>query len=272
MHATGTPEWVSEISSAPAAPAPGDAWALSWDGVHEGVVVIAQVHDDFILGIPVTTDTATSTEVTVELGTTNVALWPQAETGLGSFLLHRRLGNVLDDAQVREVRLWAAERANLSTLISGSGSANANSLTELLDEYRRRCFIEWPSETELIVDVDATGMNARQFRDATGFDTPRVLELWGGDLLDEAELHSLGDNAHAWTMPAHDLITRELATPELKPLIVELCEAAGVSERQARNTARSAYALAARTASVSERASTRAADTLRVLIQDAHAS
>ncbi|MFJ2543055.1 hypothetical protein [Microbacterium sp. NPDC087589] len=272
MHATGTPDWVTGISSAPAAPAPGDAWTLSWDGIHEGVVVIAQVHDDFILGIPVTAGRAGATEVGVTLGQASVVLWPQAETGLGRFLLHEKLANVLDDEQLQEIRRWAADRGVLTTLAAGSGPADADALTQLLDDYRRRCFIEWPSETELTVDVEATGMSARQFRAVTGFDTPRVLELWGGDLLSNDEIAALGENAEKWTSATHDAVTREFASPEVKSLVVELCDAAGISEREARNNARRAYALAARTDSVSERASSRAADTLRLLIQDAHAS
>lgn len=269
MHATGTPNWITELTAEPATPVPGDAWALSWDGAHEGVVVIAQVHDDFVLGIPLTHGEASSTEIPAVLGEVAVTLWPQAETGLGTFLLHRRLGRVLGDAQLREMRRWAAGRGELETLVPGSGAANEDDLMRLLQDYQRRCFIEWPSEAEVTIDVNATGMTPRQFRDATGLDTERVVDLWDGHLL-TAEERELVDAT--WTTHASTIPTRELSSPDVKLLVVELCEATGTSEREARNAARSAYALAARTDSVSERASTRAADTLRLLIQDAHAS
>lgn len=272
MHATGTPEWVTGIEGELGVPTPGDAWTLSWDGVHEGVVVIAQVHTDFILGIPLTDGRASATEVEVSLGEERVVLWPQAETGLGDFLLHTRLGRAVDDDELKELRLWAADRGDLTLLQPGAGDVDEDKLRDILVDYQRRCFIEWPSESEVIIDVDATGMTAREFRSATGFDTPRVLEMWGGDLLTSDEIVALGDNAEGWTTTARDVLTREFSTPEVKSLIVELCNAAEISERAARNHARSAYALAARTDSVSDRTSTRAEDTIRLLIQEAHAS
>lgn len=268
MHATGTPTWVTGIDDAPAAPTPGDAWTLSWDGTHEGIVVIAQVRDDFILGIPVTDGTASATEVTANLNGAPVVLWPQAETGLGTFLLHQRLGTVLAPDQLRELRLWAADRGELHTLDAGDGPVAADTLQQLLRDYQRRCFIEWPSEAEATIDVAATGLTARQFHEATGIATERVLDLWGGQRLTEDELAALGDLAEKWTTHAADAPTRELASPEVKRLVLELCSVAGVTEREARNRARSAYALAARTDSVSERAASRAADTLMLLIQE----
>lgn len=272
MHANGTPAWITGIDDAPAAPAVGDAWALSWDGEHEGVIVIAQVHDDFVLGIPVTLGDASETEIPALLGDSTVALWPQAETGLGNFLLHRRLGTIFSTEEVREMRRWAADRGDLATVSSGSGAVNIEELKQLLLDYQRRCFIEWPSEAEVTLDVEATGLNARQFREATGFPTERVLDLWDGQILTAEERAALGENAESWTTYAPDAPTREFASPDVKALVMELCLEAGISEREARNTARSSYALAARTDSVSERASTRAADTLRLLIQDARAS
>lgn len=272
MHATGTPDWAIGLNDAPAAPTPGDVWSLSWDGVHEGVVVIAQVHPDFVLGIPVTAGEASATEVVSSINETNIVLWPQAETGLGTFLLHHRIGPVLDASQVREVRRWAAEEGELTTVSAGSGAVDMDTLADLLKDFRRRCFIEWPSDSEVTIDVPATGLNARQFHEVTGLAADRVLDLWGGHTLTEDEVAVLGDRADTWTTYVADGPTRELASPDVKVLVLELCDAAGLSERDARNSARNAYALAARTNSVSECSASRAADTLRLLIRDAHAS
>lgn len=252
--------------------APGDVWSLAWDGRHEGTVIISRVFDDHIMGIPLTEDDPRESELAVTVGSTVVAAWVRAETGLGGFLLHRRLGRALTADQISEARRWAAGRGELTTLLAGSGERGAESLLEVLDAFRRRCFIEWPSQQEATLDVEATGMSPRQFHEATGIDVGRVVELWDGHFLTEQEREALGDRLDEWTTVAADTPSKELSSPEVKDLVMELCSAARVSERVARNTARSAYALAARTDTVSARKASRAADTLHILIEEARAS
>jgi hypothetical protein len=245
---------------------------LSWDGVHEGVVVVTVVRNDYVLGVPVTDTLAGRSAINTTFAGSRLSLWPQLETGLGRFLLHRRLGSALTVKQVRELRLWALGRGELATLVQGEADDDVNALRDLVGEYQRRCFIEWPSATEATIDVDAIGMTPREFQEHTGLEAGRVVELWDGQYLTQQDREALGENADAWSACVIDNPTRELASPELKDLVLELSTAKMVSEREARNAARSAYALAARTDTVTSRTPTRAADTLRMLIDDAYAS
>lgn len=269
-----TPEWVAHALDEGTADAPqvGELWTLGWDGRHEGVVVIAGVYPHHVLGFPITNDTASEREVELELGRHPVTLWPQAETGLGTFLLHAKIGAVLTPDQVMEIRRWEAGRGVLSTLTTGSAPSVATRLEELLPHFQRLCFIDWPSEAEAALDIAAVGMTPRDFATATGFATARVLALWGGMPVTDEERAQLGEHADAWLTFASDAATSALSEPALKDLFSELAALTGGDERHARNAARAGYALAARTDSAVARDTTRAVDTVKALIEEARAS
>lgn len=273
MNATGTPAWVAALEGVASAPiVPGDLWTLSWDGQYEGAVIVSRVADNHVLGIPVTNDEPSERDIAITVGDTSLSAWPHAETGLGDFLLHKRLGAALSPEEVTQARRWAVGRGELTTLRTGSGARDAVTFAEVLEAFRRRCFIEWPSQEEAVLDVAATGMNPREFHEATGIETGRIVELWEGHFLDADDRAALGERLGAWTRVAVDAPSRELSSPQVKELVMELCSASELSERAARNAARSAYALAARTETVSARVASRAADILRLLIEDARAS
>ncbi|MFJ4036905.1 hypothetical protein ACIPVB_02375 [Microbacterium sp. NPDC090007] len=267
-----TPEWAAGFDDPASTPASGDVWELSWNGLHEGIVVVAVVRDDYVLGMPVTAGPAGPANVVVPLAGSSITVWPRLETGLGRFLLHRRLGTVLSDDRIRELRLWAHGRGDLATFAPGDGEEDSSTVDHLVRDFQRRCFIEWPSAEESTLDIAATEMTPRQFQEHTGWEPGRILELWSGLILTPEERQALGENADAWTTEVVDLPTRELTSPEVKGLVLELCATRGISEREARNAARDAYALAARTDSVTARRASRAADAIRTLIADSSAS
>lgn len=120
-------------------PEVGDAWALY--GEPESTIVLAEVFDGFVLGIPLTTGTASATEIRSALRGKPVTLWPQVETGLNRGQLRRWLGAVLTADEVREARRWAADRGDLAALTAGDGDVDRAELEALCDEYQRRCFI-----------------------------------------------------------------------------------------------------------------------------------
>lgn len=199
-------------------------------------------------------------------------MWPQAETGLGLFLLHRKLGAPLTPDQVAEARRWYYRGEDLTTLSPGTGETNSDMLESIVGDFGRLCFLEWPSVEEASLDVSALGLTAREFHEAARIEVGRVVELWDGLPLtaDERQLVE-GLNAAALTWQPSGA-TLELSAPAVKDLVLELAEVSGLSERDARNRARNAYALAARTDSVVQRQRSRAEDTLRTLIEECRAS
>lgn len=266
------PAWAASSSPPVVGPAVGDLWTLVWEGRHVGVVLITRVLADHIVGMPVTDSPPTATELPVHWSGTTLAVWPQAETGLGLFLLHRKLGSPFTPEQVLEARRWNYRGEALQTLSPGTGDTNADNLESIVGDFGRLCFIEWPSPDEASLDVSALGLTAREFHEATGLDVGRIVELWDGLPLtgDERRMvRDINDEALTWSASGPAL---ELSAPVVKDLVLELSDASGLSERDARNSARNAYALAARTDSVFERQRSRAEDTLRALIEECRAS
>lgn len=271
---TDMPDWVARTLDAATAAPPevGELWTLAWDGRYEGAVLITDVFADHLLALPVTDDEASAREVAVRMADTELAVWPQAETGLGTFLLHARLANLLSREQTLEVRRWEAQRGNLSSLSAGTAQHDANKLHEIFTKFQRLCFIEWPSEAEAVLDVDAVAMSAREFAALTGLTTPRVLALWSGMPASEEERALFADRADGWLTVSADAATRALSKPAVKDLFMELLAVGGGDERSSRNAARNQYALAARTDSAVIRNTTRAVDTVKSMIADARAS
>lgn len=272
-HAKGTPPWANAMVATDveaSAPVVGELWTLSWNMRFEGVVLIAAVFDDYVLGMPVTNDAASQAEVVIAEG---LAVWPQAETGLGTFLLHRPLDTALTAEQVGELRRWNAGLGELTSLRAGDGSHDEATFDGLLAAMQDRCFIQWPSDAEAILDRAAVGMTNRQFIEATGLPVPRALELWGGAPLEPSDVDALGDRAEEWTVVTHDAVTNELSSPALKDLVTMLATVASLDERAARNRARrSHYTLAARSTSAVARSATQVRDTLLTLIDEARAT
>lgn len=274
IQLTDTPDWVSIALGAATTGAPevGDLWTLAWDGRYEGAVVITGVFADHVLALPVTDDEASGREIALPVADTELALWPQGETGLGTFLLHARLASALSMEQTLEVRRWEAQLGDLSSVSVGTASINSSKLDALLTHFQRLCFIEWPSEAEAVLDLEGVAMNAREFAALTGLTTPRVLALWSGMPVTEEERELFGERAGEWLTVTADATTLALSEPAAKDLFVQLTALTGGDERSARNAARNEYALAARTDSAVVRNTTRAVDTVKAMIAEARAS
>lgn len=271
---SATPEWVSRAltdGGTVDAPQTGELWTLAWDGQFLGTGVIAGAYLDHVLVLPVTSSVASATEIAVHHGGVTLALWPQGETGIGNFLLHARLGNMLTDEQVLEVRRWEARRGQLETLQTGSAARTREQLAEVLDHFRELCFIEWPSMAEAVLDVEAVGLEPMDFARETGLSTPTVLALWDGVPPTAGVREVIEARDERWLTIRPDDAIVSLSSPAVKDLFVELTSLMGGDERAARNAARREYSLAARTSSAIARDTTRAADTLRQLIEEKRA-
>lgn len=272
---SGTPDWVAQAlltSTSADAPRAGELWSLAWDGEFQGTAVIAVVQPDHVLALPVTDDAASGTEIVLHHDGVNLSLWPQGETGLGIFLLHARLGALLTDAQVLELRRWEAQRGELHTLSTGTGTRTREQLSTLLEHYRELCFIEWPSDAEATLNLDAVAMEPLEFATQTGLPAARVLAIWGGLPPTADERATIAAQDESWLSVSPDSATLSLSAPEVKDLFVELTSLMGGDERAARNAARRDFALAARTESAVARNATRAADTVRTLVEEARAA
>lgn len=103
----------AEGSSLP--PRVGDAWVVSTDGHDQGLVLVAATRAMHVLAWPVTNPSpdAAAPAFTVEVPELGpMVAWPDAEFGLSMAALDRRLGQVLDDRAMREVR-WAVAEDDL---------------------------------------------------------------------------------------------------------------------------------------------------------------
>jgi hypothetical protein len=126
--------WISASSSLPQK---GELWTLSWNSEFEGMVVIAAVYKDHILGLPVTAGHASREEALIEASAfgTELAVWPEAETGLGMVLLDRNLGRAFDDDAVLDLRKWGRSLAKSETILVGSGDRDDVAFISLLNDF-----------------------------------------------------------------------------------------------------------------------------------------
>jgi hypothetical protein len=272
---SGTPTWVSRAlatSHAVDAPRVGELWTLAWDGRFSGTAVIAGAYSDHVLALPVTASAASATEIALHHDDAALALWPQGETGIGNFLLHARIGVMLTDNQVLEVRRWEARLGQLETLQTGSAARTRQQLADVLNHFRELCFIEWPSIAEAVLDIEAVDLEPVDFARETGLSTPTVLALWDGVPPTAGVREVIEARNDGWLTIRSDEAIASLSSPAVKDLFIELTALMGGDERAARNAARREYSLAARTSSVIARDTTRAADTVRQLIEETRAS
>lgn len=83
---------------------PGELWVLSWDGHTVGQAVISAVKADFVLVWPVSlpNEPAFAPGITIPRSPLGVSVtaWPTRETGIGLYLLDRKLGQLLNRDRV----------------------------------------------------------------------------------------------------------------------------------------------------------------------------
>lgn len=246
-------------------PGPGEIWLLSWNGVAEALVVVTSVYDGFFRGMPVTlgAEEASSTEAILPEHLLGVpgTVWFHAETGLGDFLLHRRVCRGIDTGLIQAWRasayLDAAPAFATGAADRKTGSAERERVLRL---FQRLCYLEWPTVRAGEADLDAEslralGIDVGRFADLASLDTEAALEIWTGERPVPAEVFekvasALDVEPSTLLRVGRDASVSYLRSPQLKDLIAELSRRTGRDERTVRNEARSSYALAARSQTV----------------------
>jgi Predicted transcriptional regulators len=246
-----------------AAPAAGDIWLLTWNRQAQGVVLITKVEDDYVLGMPITFGTEHASELEAILPETVLGspatLWFNAETGLGLFLLHRR---VLPAAVGTELLTEYRRAGHLGvtpqfTIGARPYNEAADLRDELLSQYQSLCFLDWPEPVLGEANLDAAvieelGLNGEEFAKRSGVEPQLAFEMWTGERL--ANLEVAANLAEILAVPveelftvSHDRAVHLLGSPAFKERITLVGAETGEDERTVRNRVRSSYALAART-------------------------
>lgn len=282
LNTDSAPDWLAPArrerwNATPGLPLVGEVWTVTWNSWTPLLVMIMKAYGNYVLVAPVDDSDASATEVRLpasELGV-ELTIWPQLETGMGLFMLHRNLGSAASTDEVLRTRRWAAGLADEPGLRPGSGPLDADRLAVLAELTADLCQIEWPNE--VVLNVEECGLEPSEFQLLTGFDVSRVLRIWDGAPLRLEELsrilEALGrSDSEVLFIPPDPELTSQLSSPALKHLIVQIATARGLDEDKARNLAKDSYALAARTDSAARRQATRLVDTLMNLIRDNDAS
>lgn len=257
--------WVTPTS---AQPSTGEIWLLSWNGRPEALALITSVYPDFIRAMPITLgeEGAGQTEAILAdqaLGSP-ATIWFHAETGLGHFLLHRRITAALTTKEIRAMRETAYTEAAPTFRVGTTDTEAAERERErTLTQFQRLCYIEWPTslagEAQLDTSIlEGAGLDIAGFADLVQLGTAAAFELWTGErpvpspisaALEEL-LHLRSDE---FLRVSNDAAVTQLRSTGLKDLIATVSLVTQTDERDVRNQARSSYALAARTDTVTGR-------------------
>lgn len=252
------------VDGAPARPAAGDLWLLSWDGHGLGLGVIASRHDGFILVWPVSMpdDPVAPPAVQVDDTPLDVRLfpWPSRETGVGDALLHRRLGQLLAP-EVMDAIAEAFEDGThpplpFAPIPPPQGASVADTYSrQLVDTWERICLTQWPDPDSLdTMDADAlraAGLVPSRVADLLDLPTDEAVAIFLGQApatpqqastLEEAAEAEPG-SLRARTL---DAAVRRLIDPARKAQVLAVSGHRHVSESQARDLVASQFALAAR--------------------------
>lgn len=81
----------------------GELWSLAWDGEQLGQIVVASVHDGFVLAWPVTYPPEPSYNPGIVHAESSATVWPSLETGIGTHLLHRQLGKLYTPQEIQNI-------------------------------------------------------------------------------------------------------------------------------------------------------------------------
>jgi transcriptional regulator with XRE-family HTH domain len=242
--------------------AAGDLWVMSWDGTYQGLVCVAAVKQGYILGWPVTLPGEPAFAPAVVVDNTPVGgplfLWPTRETGLGTHLLHRPLGRLIDPRNIQRIA-WAMEDGEDPGLAFARGFAadesNAAADEAMVERWAALCFHIWPETSPLYLSetrIKRAGGNAARAAACLNLTHVALRPLWTGVRpASEAQLAALANDlgVDASTLLAGDPMKEavdRLASPVFKEPLLWLASSAGISEGDARDRARGQYALAAR--------------------------
>lgn len=240
----------------------GDLWILSWDGKIIGLAVIAAARHGFVLAWPVTLpgEASFAPGLVIEespLGVP-VTLWVTRETGIGSHLLDRSLGQLLPPNRIRPLS-FALDEGEAPDLVFAPGSARDPANTEadrlMVDHWTELCFNAGGAEEGPFLDsakVQQAGANSRIVGEILGLGLPELRSLLTGVVAITAEqlsviAESLGVEGES-LVGADPLaeVAIDIASPRYKRDIMARTESTGHGEADIRRFARREFPLAAR--------------------------
>lgn len=252
--------WVAGVSGAPAV---GDLWLLSWDGVALELAVISAVTPSFVLVWPVTLPSVPSFPPAVVAAENPLGvplhLWPTRETGIGLHLLHRRFGSVLTARTMRlvgdELDIGESSLLPLAALNVEAAAIEAAS-DALVDRWEAICLHTWPARQIGITALDPrvlgqAGLEVGDLADALGIALPEAVSIVRGEIAPTAEhlavlTTRLGVDPEQLLQEEFDAAARLLLSPSVKDEILQIAQGHGTDEAGARSLIRSEFALAAR--------------------------
>lgn len=243
-------------------PAVGDLWLLSWDGEALGLVVVSGVAPSFVLAWPATLTTEPSYPPAVEvkqspIGSINV--WPSRETGIGTHLLHRNLGQTLSERTMSllDVAFEEGSEPPLPFVSPNVQEADFAALSdEMVEHWEAINTHLWPAPILGATPLDSEflqqqGISLTFVREVLGVSTPEAVALLKGEqppsALDISKL------AEALEMPPEELlllrpddVSQELLTPRIKDDVLRIADLYDSDESGARMLLREEFVLAAR--------------------------
>lgn len=251
--------WEQESQPAPEV---GQLWLFSWDNNSWAMGIISSVYAGYIRALPVTLLPPAQEEMltlafTVPSIRGDLALWPLAETGLGTFLLTRCLGAALSERQINLIRGFVYDGHEAPLPLSHPALVGQSPrAAETLKLFQRLCFIQWPD----LVPGDAV-LDQQAFRDRNiqpqdissllGLSTGSTLALWTGKAGLTAEYATILSSTYGLSFAEMSRVPEgaemlQLQLPTFKAQIVHLAELLHSDERSSRNAVRAEFALAAR--------------------------
>lgn len=272
-----------ESSSQPS-PEVGQLWLLSWNQESLALAVISTVHSGYVRAFPVTPEPPLQREMhTLSFSVASLqgelALWQNAETGLGTFLLDRYLGAGLSVRQIQLLReyVYGGRVAPLPQSANPS-SSDGPSVQNQLRLMQAMCFIQWPSLSpgDALLSrraLEDRGIRAQDMAKDIGLSTSTALALWTGKTSLTGDLAtSLGEKYGAAfeelaCIPEGQEVMH-LQQPVFKASILRLAELIGSDEKGARNAVREEFALAARATGKEKAITVRISDAIARLSEE----
>lgn len=177
MDALGSPLRLPATGDGPR-PGVGDAWVVSADGRDRGLVLIAATREMHVLAWPLTNpsgDAAVPAFTVAIPGMGSMVGWPDAEFGLSTAALDRRLGRALDDRTMREVR-WAVTEGKTEVEVEWCPSIESPEADAVFEAVCWQAWDlgdwAWPSASPGI------GVFSQEVLEEKGLDVGHLAEVW----------------------------------------------------------------------------------------------
>lgn len=234
----------------------GDLWVTSWDGDDLSLVLIAGAHDTHVTVWLVTdaADTspaAPSFRLNADWLTGPLVCWPEAQAGMSTALLARRLGNVLTTRDIRAVLIdtWEPDETP-NAPVDYYPNQTSDAADESLDAACR--YVSMLSDLDTpMTDSANRGILSDRFKKDHGLSNPRdlgrhlkgvpalVTTAFNAErLLTDEEIRTLSDahrvTASEITTHPEDRTVVALRDPKWKQRVNELMSHRGGDETDAR--------------------------------------